>query len=260
MSSWAHRHRRRASIALRESQWLLPFLGAVVGALLALALGGVDRNPDPGDWAVTVDRARDTMMSTLGILFAGLAIVLSLATMTAQTVAGRFSLRLLRVHLRGAANKIVIAIFTMTTTFLVIEQMRMVSLDADDLAPRTSVFVSGVLLIVSGLAIIWHISFTLQSIRVDRTIRRVGASTARTARAVDRRWRHYDLVPPSELQGPSNVRTLAGSQSGYLAGVDADALLAVAERHDVVICIRAEVGDHILSGEPVGWLAPTGAN
>jgi hypothetical protein len=58
--------------ALREQQWLLPLSGAVVGALLAIVVANVDRQPDPDDWAVTVDRARDTMMSILAILFAGL--------------------------------------------------------------------------------------------------------------------------------------------------------------------------------------------
>ena len=180
MKRWYRRRRRRAAVALRESQWLLPAIGMILGAMLALALGTFDRNPDPNDWAITVDRARDTMMSILAILFTGLAIVLSLATMTAQAVASRFSLRLLRVHLRGLADKFIIAIFTMTTTFMVIEQMRMVSFEADDLAPRTSVVVSGLLLIISGMAIIWHINHTLQTLRADRTIRRVTASTRRS--------------------------------------------------------------------------------
>lgn len=62
------------------------------GAVLAFALSDFDRKPNPDEWAITVDRARDTMMSILAILFVGLAIVLSLATMTAQTVASPGSL------------------------------------------------------------------------------------------------------------------------------------------------------------------------
>ena len=54
MKRWYRRRRRRAAVALRESQWLLPAIGMILGAMLALALGTFDRNPDPNDWAITV--------------------------------------------------------------------------------------------------------------------------------------------------------------------------------------------------------------
>ena len=254
------RRRRRTAVALRENQWLLPAIGMILGAMLALALGTFDRNPDPNDWAITVDRARDTMMSILAILFTGLAIVLSLATMTAQAVASRFSLRLLRVHLRSLADKLIIAIFTMTTTFIVIEQMRMVSFEADDLAPRTSVFVSGLLLIISGMAIIWHINHTLQTLRADRTIRRVTASTRRAAAARERQRRNYATATDSELVAPPGTHLLMATESGYFVGADLDELSELATHNKLVICVNALTGSHIVAGEPFGWVEVTASD
>jgi len=260
MKRWYHRRRRRVGASLRESQWLLPLIGAILGIILALAVGSVDRDADPNDWAITVDRARDTMMSILAILFAGLAIVLSLATVTAQTVASRFSLRLLRVHLRGMANKVVIAIFTMTTTFMVVEQARMASLAADDLAPRASLVVSGLLLVTSGLAIIWHINFTLQSIRVDRTIRKVNTSARHAAASIQRQRRHFDTVTEAALMPPPDSRSLIAPDSGYFVRADVGALSELAERHQLTICIDALTGDHMVEGVRCGWVAPAGSD
>ena len=257
MRRW-QRRRRAFRLALRENQWLLPLLGAVAGALLAVALSEVDRDPDPGEWAITVSRARDTLMSILAILFAGLAIVLSLAAMTAQTVASRFSLRLVRVYLRGLADKTVLAIFVATTVFIVIEQARMASLGADELAPRVSVYVSASLLIVSGGAIIWYINHVLQAIRVDRTVRRVTAQARRTAAAVDRRREHYDTAPSSALDPPPDSDPLVASASGYVTSIDIAALGEVAATADLTLGITPPVGSFVVVGEPLGWVVSTG--
>jgi uncharacterized membrane protein len=95
----------------------LPAVGAGLGILLALAVRNVGRSPDPASWAIAVHRARDTLMGALAIVFTGLSIVLALTAVTAQNVAGRFSLRLLRIQQRGLRDKFVIAVFTMTMTF-----------------------------------------------------------------------------------------------------------------------------------------------
>jgi uncharacterized membrane protein len=249
--------------ALREQQWLLPLSGAVVGALLSIVVANVDRQPDPDDWAVTVDRARDSMMSILAILFAGLAIVLSLATITAQTVARRFSLRLLRAHLRahlrGLADKVVIAIFTMTTTYIIIEQVRMVSLSSDDLAPPATVLVAGILLFVSSLAIIWRINHTLQSIRVDRIIRSVTSATRRTAASVARQQDEYETAATVEFAAPEPAQPLVSASSGHVVAVDIGDLVDIAHRGALGVCVSAVVGTPLVSGETLGWVEDSGA-
>ncbi|MDX2381002.1 MAG: DUF2254 family protein [Acidimicrobiia bacterium] len=252
---WYRRRRRSASAALRESQWLLPLIGVLIGVFLSLLVDSTNWDSDPDNWAITVDRARDTMMSILAILFAGLAIVLSLSTMTASTVASRFSLRLLVVYLRSMANKVVIAMFMMTTTFMILEQARMAGLAADDLAPRPAVVMSGALLILSGLAIIWHINWTLQSIRVDRTIRRVATSTLRSANTIERARRGYDSATTSSLSAPPGAEVLVAPDSGYYVRSDVTALVQIAEQHRLVICVDVMTGAHLVTGAPYGWVS-----
>jgi uncharacterized membrane protein len=259
MKQWVRRSKRAIKTAFLEQQWLLPLAGTIVGALLALVVANIDRQPDPNDWAVTVARARDTMMSILAILFAGLAIVLSLATITAQTVASRFSLRLLRVHLRGMADKVVIAIFTMTTTYIIIEQLRMVSLSADDLAPPATVFVAGILLCVSSLAIIWHINHTLQSIRVDRIIRSVTAATRRTAASVAREHDKYGSAATVEFTAPETAQSLVSAKSGHVVAVEIGDVVEIADRDALIVCVSAVVGTTLVSGETLGWVEGSGA-
>jgi uncharacterized membrane protein len=185
--------------------------------------------------------------------------VLSLATITAQTVASRFSLRLLRVHLRGMADKVVIAIFAMTTTYIIIEHLRMVSLSADDLAPPVTVFVSGILLFSSSLAIIWHINHTLQSIRVDRPIRSVTAATRRTAAAVARQQDEYGSAATADFAIPETAQPLVSVESGHVVEVDIGDLAEIADRYALVVCVSAVVGTALVSGETLGWVEGSGA-
>ena len=150
-----HRVRRRVVEAVSENQWLLPVAGVVAGVLLALVLGRAGGSPDPDLWAVTAGGARSGLISALSILFAGLSIVLALASVTVQNVVGRFSLRMLRIYLRNAWDKAVIAAFAMAATFILVEWYLLRALPPDALAPVSGVLMSALLLFFSGAMMIW---------------------------------------------------------------------------------------------------------
>ena len=112
-----HRVRLYVGEAIKENQTVLPLIGALLGVLLAIVLNRVGTSPDPETWSITVESARNGLLSALSILFAALSIVLALASVTIQNVVSRFSLRMLRISLRDAWDKVVIAIFALAASF-----------------------------------------------------------------------------------------------------------------------------------------------
>jgi uncharacterized membrane protein len=251
------RFRRAANEALSENQSLLPWVGSVIGVLLALLLGRAGADPDPDTWTITVDAARNGLLSVLSILFAGLSIVLGLASVTIQNVVGRFSLRLLRIYLRNPLDKAVIAVFAMAATFILAEFFQLSSLPSDALAPVGSVVIGALLLFFSGAMMIWYLGALSSWFRVDRTVRRVARVTLHAARSLERGHREDSPAAESSFQRPAEAISVIAHRSGYLTDVDTLGLYDLAVRYDTNFVIDRGVGLSVVAGEPIGWTAGT---
>ncbi len=156
--------------AVGENQEITAILGTVVGVVLATVLERNSPQPDPETFAITVAQARNSLLSALGLVFTGLSIVLALTALTAGNMASKFSARLLRMRLRGNGNKWMLATFALTASFILTSQVLLRGRESDDLAPPLLMSVSVLLLIFTGVMIVWYINGTLQSLRVDKAI------------------------------------------------------------------------------------------
>lgn len=246
---------RAAGEAISENQWLLPVAGSVIGVLLAILLGRAGSDPDPSTWSITVNAMRNAVLSALSILFAGLSIVLALASGTIQNVVGRFSLRLLRIYLRNPWDKAVIAVFAMAATFILVEWYLLSATPPDSLAPMGGVLTGLLLLFLSGATIIWYISALSSWVRVDRTVQRVANLTLHAARSVERQHRQDSPAVESSFKRPAEAITMLAPRSGYLTEVDREGLYDLAQRYDVELVIDCSTGQSIVKGEPIGWIA-----
>jgi uncharacterized membrane protein len=245
---------RAATESVSENQWLLPVAGAVLGVLIGLGLGRAGGDPNPDMWSITVDEARSSVLSALSILFAGLSIVLALGSVTIQNVVGRFSLRLLRIYIRNPWDKAVIAVFALTSTFILTEWFLLSALPTEALAPVGGIITGMLLLFFSGAMIIWYISALTSWFRVDRTVRRIGRHTLRAARSRERS--RVEDSPASEIsfeQPPDAVPILA-NRSGYITEVDMQGFFDLALRYDTQFVITRCEGWSVVRGEPIGWI------
>jgi uncharacterized membrane protein len=245
---------RAATEAVSENQWLLPVVGAVLGVLLALGLGRAGGDPNPDIWSITVDEARNSVLSVLSILFAGLSIVLALGSVTIQNVVGRFSLRLLRIYIRNPWDKAVIAVFALTSTFILTEWFLLSALPTEALAPVGGIITGMLLLFFSGAMIIWYISALTSWFRVDRTVRRMGRHTLRAARSVERHHRHDSPTADSSFDQPPDAIAVPAPRSGYLTEVDTEGLFDLAVRYDVKLTIDRGIGRNVAVNESIGWI------
>lgn len=243
--------------SFRESQWRLPVLGTVVGAALgwALALYG---NP-PAGWSVTVGGARNGLLSVLAIVFTALSIVLAVSSVTTQNVVGRYSLRMMRIYLRESRDSAVVAVFGLTAAFILTVIVQYRKVPVDESAPLGGLAVSVLLLVVVGVAMIWHISATTSWFRVDLAVQRVSRLALRTARRLERQRRGDRAVDAASFVRPEGAIPIRAANSGYLIEVDTGGLFDLALDSEASITVDKELGQSVVAGEPIGWISGSSA-
>ena len=249
-SPWLWKLRRRLGEGLRDNQWLLPATGAVSGWLLSLTIGtGTDAS---AGWTITVDRSRDTLLISLGLVFTGLSIVLAMASIGAQNVVGRFGSRTLRIYSRRSPDRWVIAAFAMAAAFVITEQFQLRTLEPDDPAPVAGLTVSMILLIVTGTTMIWYIGVLIRWFRVDRAVGTI-SKVIRHAASNDARHRRGS-TPTSLPERPNDAADLLAPRSGYLAGVDTDKILKECQGEHTMVVVTLKLGQPAVKNKPIGWV------
>jgi uncharacterized membrane protein len=249
-----HRARRSVREVASENQWLLPVAGSVLGVLLALLVERVGNEPDPATWSVTISEARNSVLSAISILFAGLSIVMALGSVTIQNVIGRFSLRLLRIYIRNPWDKAVIAFFALAATFILTAWLQLSTLPSGALAPVGSTITGLVLLFISGAMIIWYISALTSWFRVDRTVHRMARLILRAARSIERHYQADTPVAETIFKRPPETVAVLAHSSGYLTEADTEGLFNLASRYKVEIVIDRRAGLSVVRGEAIGWI------
>ena len=218
----------------REDQAVTPIVGAIAGVALAFAIERYGPEPDPANFTITTSQARASLLSALALVFTGLSIVLALTALAAGNMASKFSPRLLRMRLSGGGNKWVLGAFALTAAYIIASQILLRGRESDSLAPPLMMSVSVVLLILTGVMIVWYINGTLQSMRVDRAIRWIGRRILRSMVAQEHARRHDDIQSEIDLEQPGDAVELTAPDDGYLVDVDTGQLHRIAAESDAV--------------------------
>lgn len=251
---------RRLIESSRENQWFLPILGAVIGVILAFAFGLSEASPDEVAWTLTVAEGRSTLLSWLSILFAAFSIILALATLTIQNVVSKYSVRMYRLYQRDLRDRYVLALFAMTAAYIITEQILLRTVDPGAPVPATGFAIALVLLIATGIALIWYITTITRWFRVDQVVRRIGLRSLAGAEVGDAIRKGTSTALPADFERPSDAVPILARRSGFLvepdprdvaddmAGIGGTALIDVLE------------GLPVVRGQEIGWLtAPDAA-
>ena len=241
--------------ALEEDQALVAVLGALGGAAGAFLVERYGPEPDPATFAITVDQARASLLSALALVFTGLSIVLALTALATGNMASKFSPRLLRMKLRTSGNKWVLGVFAATATFILTSQILLRTDPGDELAPPLAMSISVLLLIVTGVMIVWYIDGTLQSLRVDRAIHWIGRRIERAVKGHEYVARNDDVVDVIELERPPEAIDLVASDDGYVVSIDTGRMDQLATKEAWCIVLEAGTGRAVVGGESLGWVS-----
>ena len=236
--------------ALEEDQALVGVLGALSGAVGAIVVERIGPEPDPDTFAITVDQARASLLSMLALVFTALSIVLALTALAAGNMAGKP--RLLRMRLRGSGNKWVLGVFAATAAFIITSQVLLRSRASEELAPPLTMWLSVLLLIVTGVMIVWYIDGTLQMMRVDRALRWIGRRIQRTVKRQEHEAQHDAVVDTIELRRPPDAIDLVAPDDGYVVAIETGRLARLVEKGQRCVVLEAGPGQAVVRGERIG--------
>jgi len=246
--TWATRFRIREY--LRESLWVVPALGAVIGLLLAALLIAIDSRVNvPSNWAYSSSTASTVLSAIVGAVAALTGFVVTVTVLVVQMASGSISPRSMRLWYRDPVLKGVLALLigTLAYSFALLRRIE------SNFVPDLGVTLAGVLLIV-GLVI-----FVLFLNRFVHLLRPV-AVAALVAKAV-RRSLDDDITstqglgdifagPLEGLDEPVSL-TVCSTRPGAVQAVDLRGVAAWAGRQHCLVVMRHSVGEFVETGDPL---------
>ena len=246
---------------LRTQLWPVPVIGVLAGLALGVGLPRLDADIGSGLSAATTaylfgggpSAARTLLGAIAGSLITVTSLTFSLTVVTLQLASSQFSPRLLRTFTRDRFVHVTLALFLATFTYALAVLRTVRDADADRAAfvPHLSVTLAFVLCLVSVVGLVVFLAHLAREIRVETMLRKVHVDAGETLRRVlEEREPHSPraLAP----RPPSDAATLPAAASGFVVGVDAQALLAAAVEADAVVALECVPGDTLVAGTPVG--------
>lgn len=263
--------RRVATVtdATRTQLWPLPLVGIVVAVAAGVLLPKLDQRIDD-DLSDEVkaflfgggsDAARAVLGAIAGSLVTLTSLTFSLTVVTLQLASGQFSPRLLRTFTRDRFVHFTLTLF-LTTFVYALTVLRTVRTDApgqDEFVPQISVTVAFLLAMASVLGLVFFLAHLVKEIRVETMLRRVHSEADETVRRVlPERDADTPLVTLPNV--PPQAVPLVAEASGFMTGLDEEAVLAAAVETDAVVMMQATPGDSLVVDTPIAfaWSATGG--
>jgi uncharacterized membrane protein len=245
--TWARRFRLRES--LLEGLWLIPALGAVLGASLGIVVTLADDHiGDSSLWQYSPSTASTVLSAIVGATAALTGFVVTVTVLVVQMATGTFSARIMRLWFRDRLLKTTLAILvgTLTFSFSVLRRIE------DDSVPDLGVTLSGFFVSLCLLAFIVFFDRCIRRLRpvavaadVARTARSTFAQTVRLADRTDIRW-EYGTAPAEPIPEPNLV--VRASRGGAIQAVDPGGLVEWARAQSAELMLPHPVGDFVNTG------------
>jgi uncharacterized membrane protein len=241
--TWAQRFRRRQS--LRESLWVIPLAGAVLGGALGIAVSLAEEHIGaPSLWQYSPSTASTVLSAIVGATAALTGFVVTVTVLVVQMATGTFSARILRLWYRDHLLKATLAVLvgTLTFSFSVLRRID------DDFVPDLGVTLSGFLVSLCLLVFVFFFDRSFRRLRpaaVATDVAREAHSTfAQIVRFADRteiRWEYRTARADPTL-------VVRASRSGAIQAVDPDGLVGWARARGAELVLPRPVGDFVPTG------------
>ena len=263
--------RRRPALYLRLRErfqntfWLLPALFLVGAFLLAVITRAVDENLPPvitraAPWAVSA-RDASIVLATLAAaaLLTFIGVVFSIGLVALQMASQHRSSMVLRGYVRSTTTKVALGTFIATFIYPLAGLGYLEELSRDGRAVSTvSVAVAMVLAIASIAMFIAYVTLTIRGLRLDYAVNTVAIETRAGLRRQFLAEEQYVIAAAPKLAGPGRLVVYRKGPSlalhaaqGVVRAVDVVACVRLARRHNVVLRLVPQIGQHVAGGEPL---------
>lgn len=248
--------------ALRSRLWPVPTAGVVIATLAGIGLPELEdalQERIPTLLSALLfgggsDAAREVLGAIATSMITVTSLTFSLTVVTLQLASSQYTPRLLRTFTADRVVQNTLALFLATFVYA-LAVLRTVRNDGDDataFVPRIAVTLGFLLAIASVLALVAFLSHLVRQIRIETMLDHVRSDARRTAELVlePRTGERRPLPAPST---PQDATLIPAMSSGFLVGVDEEALMIAATEHGVVIELAGPVGATVTAGVPVAY-------
>jgi uncharacterized membrane protein len=233
---------------LRESLWVLPLAGGVLGWVLGIASSDLGAIVDLSTrWQYSVTTAESVLAAVVAASVGLVGFVVTVSVLIVQMATGTFSARYMRIFYRDWAFKAVLAVLIGTFTFSY-TLMRHVERDA---VPNLGVTLAGAFLGSGLLLFVIFLDRAIHRLRPVAVAALVGQAGRRALRQVLAETASPDapaVVPaPYRASGePSLVVRL--TRGGAIQAIDFRGLGRWAHEQQSLVVLRHPVGDFVSAG------------
>ncbi len=248
---------------VQASLWFVPaLLVALAAGLAALSLyldEVMQRRAGRWSWFFggTPDAARELLSAIAGSLITVVALAFSVTMVAVQQASSQFSPRVIRNFLRDRGNQIVLGAYiaTFTYTLLVLRQIREPSGGREAFVPGLSMLLAMALTLVCVALLLYffhHSTSSLQAAVIAANVHQelckamgqlypdaFGESPQKEEDATFR----LPNTPPSI--------TVVAREAGFLRVVEAEQLRGALRPEMALVRVRPQVGDYVLTGDPL---------
>lgn len=253
--------------SLASSFWFLPALMAVGAAGLALLSVSLDHELGKDVlsdvdfvWSGGAEGARSVLSVIAGSIMTVVSIVFSLTITTLAQTSSHFGPRVLRTFTSDRGNQAVLGTFIATFVYCLMVLRTVRTEDNALFVPFVSVNVGLLMALASLGVLIYYIHHVSRSIQADHLIASVAADFQATLPRVfprqlgERGPGLCGYAMPDELDAQT-VQSLVSPKEGYLLSVNADQLMELAQKHQLVFHLYSRPGEFLIKGACLGNIA-----
>jgi len=254
---------------LADTLWFIPSLIALFMSALAVVMVEVSTLIDaealarfPRVFGASADSSRALLSAIAGAMITVAGLTFSLTMVAVTQASTQYTSRILRNFMRDRGNQIVLGIYVGMFAYCILVVRTIRSGDEGQFIPALAVVLGIALAIGSVGMLLFFVHHIANALQASTIVHRI---TVETLVAVERAF-------PARLGEPASIGTLdnAGRDhhipdiawrpvraraTGYVQSVDNSRLLEIAESLDVVVRLVPAVGDFVILGHPVAWVA-----
>lgn len=246
---------------LVTSYWFVPSIMLVAAAAFAIGILWLDvvLPPEVKSWAWLYSGgsagARSLLSTVAGSVMTVAGVVFSITIMILAQASSQFGPRLLRTFMRDTGNQVVLGTFLSTFLYCLLVLRRVYGPDNGGFVPHIAVTVAVLLAIASMAVLIYyihHISTMLQASNV------VAAMGQEFDRAIERAFPHqlgaqggWSSPEPLPPDFESTCLPVLSTKDGYIQALNADPLMKLAVKHDLLVRLDRRPGQYVMKGHPL---------
>jgi uncharacterized membrane protein len=244
---------------LNSSLWFVPSLMVLAAILAAYFLVHLDDSighewtkQHPLLFGAGADGARGMLSAIASSMITVAGLIFSLTLSTLAQVSSQYTSRLLRNFMRDRPNQVVMGFFVSIFVYCLAVLRTIRGGDERVFVPSLAVAFGLLLALVSiGMLIffIHHIASSIQAANV------IGGAAQETEKTFDKLFPKElgDAATPAEKEDladlePLNWVPVAAPKSGYIQGIDEEALLAFAQETNAVVRMEHAIGSYVTKG------------